>query len=128
MREADMGCSEVRAALPAYARDGYTSLAMRRHLTGCAACKAELARYEKMLASLGELAEAPLQAPPGLLDKLVRIPADAGLSQTLLWRAGAMSAHLARNRAAYVGGLAVALAGAAGTAVLRSRLRHPATA
>ena len=128
MREAEMSCSEVRAALPAYARDGYTSLAMRRHLTGCVACKAELARYEKMLVSLGELAEAPLQAPAGLLQTLVRIPADAGLSQTLLWRAGAMSAHLARNRAAYVGGLAVAVAGAAGTALLRNKFRHPATA
>ena len=121
-----MSCSEVREALPAYARDGYSSLSLRRHLAECPSCRAELARYERLLGSLSGLADSPLEPPPGLLQALVRIPAEASLRQTLLWRGGAMTGHVARNRLAYLGGLGVALAGAAGAAVWRTRTRRVA--
>ena len=123
-----MSCSEVREALPAYARDGFSSLSLRRHLADCPSCRAELARYERLLGSLSRLADRPVEPPPGLLGSLVRIPAEANLAQTLLWRAGGMTGHVARNRLAYLGGLGVALAGAAGAALWRTRGRRIATA
>ena len=123
-----MNCPEVRGALPAYVRDGYASLAMRRHLDECEGCRAELVRYERLLDALGELREVTVEPPGHLLTSLVRIPAEATLAQTLLWRAGAMTGHVARNRAAYLGGVGVALAGAAGAALWRTRARRLATA
>ena len=123
-----MRCSEVREALPAYARDGYSSLSMRRHLAHCTECRAELARYERILGSLRQLEASPLDAPAGLAHALARIPEKANLSQTLLWRAGAMTGHVARNRLAYIGGAGVALAGAVGAALWRTRSRRLVTA
>ena len=121
-------CSEIREALPAYARDGFSSLSMRRHLARCSDCRAELSRYERLLGSLEELHSRPLEPPVGLVNSLARIPQEANLSETLLWRAGAMTGHLARNRLAYIGGAGVALAGAVGAALWRTRSRRLVTA
>ncbi len=109
-----MKCPEAREALPAHARDGHASLALRRHLSRCADCRAELARYELLLGSLAELRSVTAQPPARLFDALAAISRDASAAQTVLWRAGAMTGHLSRNRAAYLSGLGVALAGAAG--------------
>lgn len=109
-----MRCPEVREALPAYARDGEVSLAVRRHLSRCRECKAELVRYEALLGSLRLLEPSTVEPPPSLARALAAIPGYPG-------RLEQARVHLARNRAAYVGG-AIALAGAAaGAAVWRTR-------
>lgn len=117
-----MRCAEVREALPAYVRGGEASLAVRRHLSRCGPCRAELARYESLLSALGGLHKTTTEPPPGLAAILAAIPQRAGRL------AGARS-HVARNRNAYLGGAAVAaLAGAAGTAIWRARRGRVAVA
>jgi predicted anti-sigma-YlaC factor YlaD len=123
-----VSCNEVREALPAYVDGAYTSLPLRRHLAECEGCRSELARYERLLDAAGRLVSVTAEPPPGLLQSLLRIPAEASLAQKLLWRTEPMTGHLARYRAAYVGGLGFALAGAAGAALWRSRTRRLATA
>ena len=108
-----MKCAEVCEALPAYARNGDLSLAVRRHLSRCRDCKAELARYEALVGSLRLLQSSTAEPPPSLARVLAAIPGHPG-------RLEQARGHLARNRAAYVGG-AVALAGAAGALVWRTR-------
>jgi anti-sigma factor RsiW len=115
-----MRCAEVRAALPAFAGEGYASLALRRHLASCSACAAEMARYERLRDALADLREVTASPPAGLLASLEAIPREAGALQTLAWRAGGVLGHVARNRAAYLGGLGL-VAGATATALWRSR-------
>jgi hypothetical protein len=107
-----MKCAEVREAIPGYARDAGVSLGLRRHLAGCVGCRAEAARYERLLEALGELQTVGAHPPPGLLHALVSIPSRAGLIGALWLRAGAMRGHVARNKGTYLGGAGVALAGA----------------
>ena len=122
-----MNCDEVRETLAARAREGHTSLGMRRHLAGCEACREELERYEILLGSLAALRTVPAQPPPYLYRNLTRIPRRAGLADRLIWRTGGMRGHVVRNRGAYLGGV-VALASAAGAALWRTRVRRPVTA
>jgi anti-sigma factor RsiW len=109
-------CAEVREELPAYVKDRGGSLAVRRHLSRCSECRTELARYDSMAELLAGLEMRTEEAPPGLLDSLVAIPSQTGRVQVL-------RGHVARNRRAYLGGVAVVLAGAAGAAVLQHRRR-----
>jgi hypothetical protein len=111
-----MRCVEVREAMPAYARAGDASLAVRRHLSSCAGCKEELKRYEVLLDGLGELRSQPADVPVGMVNALKAIPAHEGRLQNA-------RVHVNRHRKVYIGGLAVAAAGAAGAALWRSRLR-----
>jgi predicted anti-sigma-YlaC factor YlaD len=122
-----MNCDEVREGLPAYVREGHTSLALRRHLAECEGCREEQERYGILLGSLGGLRTAPAPPPPYLYRALVRIPRQARLTDKVIWRTGSMRGHVVRNRSAYLGGI-VALAGAAGAALWRTRVRRPATA
>jgi hypothetical protein len=114
-----MKCEEVREALPAYARDRNASLSMRRHIAGCPDCKAELARYDELLAGLRTMRTETAAPPPGLVAALAAIPANES-------RLRLVRTHVARNRKAYVGGIALVAAGAAGAAVWRSRARAAA--
>jgi hypothetical protein len=107
-----MNCAEVREALPAHVRDGGSSLSLRRHVSSCSGCRAELARYESLLETLAAMPAATVEPPPGLYRSLAAIPSQPGRVQSA-------AGHVARNRKVYVGGLAVALAGAAGAAVWR---------
>jgi hypothetical protein len=118
-----MRCEEVREILPAYARDGETSLTVRRHVSRCSECKKELARYESLLGAMASLETTVAEPPPGLRAALVAIP-ERNVSLDVV------RAHLARNRNAYIGGAAatVAVAGAVGAALWRSRRRGLATA
>ncbi|MGH2730915.1 MAG: anti-sigma factor family protein [Actinomycetota bacterium] len=109
-----MTCAEMREAMPAYVRDGEQSLAARRHLARCADCKAELARYELLLGTLGDLATTTVEPPPNLAQSLAAIPSHTG-------PLGTVREHVTRNRNAYLGGVAIAAAGAAGAAVWRRR-------
>ena len=108
-----MRCAEMREAMPAYVRDGEQSLAARRHLARCADCKAEFAHYEQLLGTLADLPATTVEPPANLARALAAIPARGGPLDTV-------REHLARNRGAYLGGVAVAAAGA-GTLLWRRR-------
>ena len=109
-----MKCPEIREALPAYVEDRYGNLSVRRHLSRCEECRAELERYEALRSSLTEMRDVVAEVPPGLLATLVEVPHEGPAVQRV-------RTHVARNRGVYAGGLAVALVGAAGAALWRSR-------
>ncbi len=111
----DMNCDEVRELLPAYAGGGDVSLALRRHIARCPGCRGEFEAYETLRGALAESRMYTVTPPAGLAAAMKQIPAaDDRLAQ--------VRDHLARNRAAYAGGAAVAL-GAAGALQWRAR-RH----
>ena len=111
-----LDCPEVREMLPGYSDDPDTGLAIRRHLSGCADCRAELARYESLAKGLRGLDSLVGEPPAWLVHGLQEIPGEQGTVRVL-------TTHLARNRRSYVGGAALLVAGAAGVAVWRSRRR-----
>lgn len=115
-----MSCEQIREMLPAYGRGDDATLLVRRHLARCAACRAEAERYEALRVSLSSMAGQTVEAPPGLMRSLASIPERAG-------RVDAVKGHLTRNRKAYAGGIAAAVA-VAGAAAWRSRSRSVATA
>ena len=111
-----MRCEEVQEVLPAYARDRNASVRVRRHISSCAACSTELARYEELLAGLRMLRDETAAAPPGLVAALTAIPSGGSKLQVA-------RTHVTRHRRAYLGGLAVAAVGATGAALWRARAR-----
>jgi anti-sigma factor RsiW len=117
----DMTHAEIQEILPAYVRGGSDSLTVRRHLANCTDCRTELARYEDLLGALATMGSVTAEPPTGLVVALHGISRHAG-------RAEQVRTHLTRNKATYVGGVAVIVAGAAGAALLRSRSRRLATA
>jgi hypothetical protein len=116
-----MKCNEVREAIPAYAGESILPLAMRRHIAGCADCRAEAARYESLMAGMRDLEALPVETPVGLRAQLVGIPVAES-------RLATARTHVVRNRKAYLGGLAVAVVGAGAAAMWRTRSRRLATA
>jgi anti-sigma factor RsiW len=116
-----MKCEEIRESLPAYVKGGEASLGVKRHLSRCRECSAELARYQSLSNALGALETTPLQPPPDLARVLKAIPHEQS-------RVDMVRAHMARNRSVYLGGAAVAVAGAAGAVLWRSRRSQPAVA
>lgn len=117
-----MRCEEVREVLPAHVKDGSDDLTVRRHLARCPDCKAELARYESLMGGLRTLQTRAVDVPAGLFDQLLAIPERSS-------RIDSARNHVVRHRKVYVsGGIAVALAGAAGAALWRSKARRPLTA
>jgi hypothetical protein len=115
-----MKCSEIDAMLPAYAGESDLPLNVRRHLSRCADCRAEMARYEQMSSALQALPTLAVEPPASLRAALISIPAEAG-------RLEALRAHVSRNRKTYAG-LAVTAVGAAGAALWRTRRSRIATA
>ena len=113
-----MRCAEIKEVLPAYADDPEATLAVRRHLSRCPDCKAELASYDSLLDGLADLRYRSVEVPAGLARSLVEIPEAAG-------RVERLRTHVARNRRAYAGGVAVAVLGATGAALWRSRRAQP---
>jgi hypothetical protein len=120
--ELDLSCAEIREMLPAFVGNGEETLALRRHMARCEDCRMELRQYEELEGALGSLATATAEPPADLLPSLVAVPQRAAGPTT------AVRDHMLRNRKAYAGGLAVALAGAAGAALWHSRSRRVATA
>jgi hypothetical protein len=102
--------------LPAYLQDGEGSLAVRRHLSGCPDCRAELRRYEALAGGLHRMRSVAAEPPLSLKPALLAIP----LSEN---RIEAVRTHIARNRRTYAGAAAVAIAGAAGALAWQSRRR-----
>jgi anti-sigma factor RsiW len=114
-------CAEVKEMLPSLV-DGDDSLSLRRHLSHCPECRAELVQYEALHASTLALAAVTSEPPPGLLRSLQAIPASGG-------RVAEVRTHIARNRRAYAGGAAAVLgAGVAGAVLWRTHSRRLATA
>jgi hypothetical protein len=118
-----MRCAEVREMIPAFAGEGEPSLAVRRHLAKCKGCRSEIETYRSLLASMRTLEARPVDPPIGLAAKLVAIPSEAS-------RVDHVRSHVSRNRAAYAGGTAAAVAvvGAAGALLWRSRRARLAAA
>lgn len=118
-----MRCAEVREMIPALAGEGEPSLAVRRHLATCKGCRGELETYRSVLASMRTLEARPVEVPAGLAAKLIAIPGEAS-------RIDHVRSHVTRNRAAYAGGTAAAVAvvGAAGALLWRSRRSRLAAA
>ena len=117
-----MKCAEIREVIPAYERDSEASLAVRRHLLACSGCREELAHYRELRTGLSSLRDGAVEVPAELSQALFAIPSDQNLVSTV-------RTHVARNRRAYVGGAAAALAaGAAGAVLWRSRSRRVVTA
>lgn len=117
----EMTCAQVQETIPAFMDHGSDSLEVRRHLARCPECKAELAAYEQLRASLSAMESITVAPPRGLMTALIQIPQQAN-------RVEQVRTHLARNRRQYIGGAAVLAAGAVGAAVLRTRSRRIATA
>lgn len=112
-----MKCDEVREMLPAYSGTSEGHLALRRHLARCPECRTEMESYELLTGALGDLSHATVEPPVTLLRALERIPETAT-------RAELMKRHLTKNKRKYAaGGIAVAVLGAAGAAVLARRPR-----
>ena len=116
-----MKCAEIREALPAYVEDRYGNLSVRRHLSRCDDCRGELERYEAVRSELVSMRDVVADVPPGLLATLTQIPHEEPAVQRV-------RTHVARNRGIYAGGLAVAVVGAAGAALWRSRRTRLAVA
>lgn len=115
-----MRCEEVQEILPAYSRDGDAGLSVRRHLSRCDDCSAELGRYEVLFRSLQDMRAHTTEPPPELVHQLATIP----------YRSNRLSdarTHVVRNKNRYAAGLAVAAVGA-GAAVWRTRRSRIATA
>ena len=116
-----MTCVEVREEIAAFAREGNSSLAVRRHLSRCPECRVELARYQALVESLAAMRTVAAEPPAGLVAGLEAIPSSLG-------RVDSLRTHVTRNRGTYVGGVAVLAAGVAGAALWRVRSRRVATA
>jgi predicted anti-sigma-YlaC factor YlaD len=116
-----MRCEEIRETLPAFA-DGYDeSLAVRRHLSGCPDCRAELDRYESLATGMRSLAHETIAASPALVSALYEIPSHQD-------RLEAVRSHLTEHRKAYVGGAAALAAAGVSALVWRSRRGRLVTA
>lgn len=112
-----MKCEEAREMLPAYAGTTEGNLSLRRHLARCSDCLAEMERFAALTTALKELPGAVAEPPAMLVRALHDIPESSS-------RLEEARRHLTRHKRRYAaGGLAVALVGAAGAAVLARRPR-----
>jgi anti-sigma factor RsiW len=116
-----MKCSEIREMLPAYGDPGGATLAVRRHLARCPECRTEFARYDTLQDNLRDLAVSTVDVPHDLMRDLVAIPNSSNPIDNVV-------THVTRNRGAYLGGVAVAVAGAAGAALWQRRRHRLVTA
>jgi predicted anti-sigma-YlaC factor YlaD len=116
-----MRCEEIRELLPAQEGRGEATLTVRRHLSRCPECRAELARYEALGSAMRSLESHTVEPPPGLAPALAAIPTRSGVVT------GARR-HVTRNRRAYAGGLAAIAVAGTGAVVWRARARRLAAA
>jgi len=112
-REMDqMTCEEVRELLPAYVdRDLHAVGPVEVHLGTCESCRAELARYRDLLASLASMRDTGEEPGPEFLDRMLELipPVFADQGRKL------------RYALASIGGAAV---GATALAILWWRIAH----
>ena len=120
-----MGCAEVRELLPAYARERDSSLSVRRHLSDCQGCRAELQRYEELLSAMASVRSVTVETPPQVLAAVLDIPNQpAGLRHIANRTTDLVSTH----RNAVLGGVAAAALAGAGAVVWVQRSRRIAAA
>ncbi|MDP9006435.1 MAG: hypothetical protein M3N15_05925 [Actinomycetota bacterium] len=89
---------------------------VRHHVGTCLRCQAELARYRKLVRTLHGLRSEVFDPGPGLVAEVLASLEEAGERHLL-------RSLLSGHKVVYVGGLAVATAGAAGALVMASRSR-----
>lgn len=116
-----MRCEEVREVLPAYSREGDVGLPVRRHLSRCDECSEEVKRYQLLFSSLDAMRAETAEPPRELVHQLSAIAYQSD-------RLAEARTHVVRNRNRYAAGLAVAVLGAAGAAVWKTRRSRLATA
>ena len=112
-----MRCEDLSLHL-AEAVDSTGTLAgpQAEHVAGCLRCQAELAQYRRLLRSLRALRREPLIPDEDFLaDLLLALRPPATVTRL----------HRRNRRAAYLGGIAAATAGAAGALVLATRINRP---
>lgn len=88
----------------------------RRHVESCLRCQAELVRYRRMLRVLHTMRSDRFDPGPGLVADVIASLEETGERHLL-------RSLLNGHRVAYVSGLAMATAGAAGALVIASRSR-----
>ena len=108
-----MRCEEIRETLPAFV-EGHDDLTVRRHLSGCSDCRAELDRYESLTTAMGALSSATVDAPPSLVSALYEVPSQQA-------RLDVVRSHVAEHRKVYLGGAAALAAAGVSALVWRSR-------
>ncbi|HVM36462.1 MAG TPA: hypothetical protein VM784_14120 [Actinomycetota bacterium] len=116
-----MKCEEIKEMLPAYGDEQQATLELRRHLSRCSDCRAEVDRYEALSGGLRALASITAEPPARLLTALIDIPARRT-------RIDEARDHVVRHRGRYLGGLAGAAAVAGTAALWRTRARRLAAA
>jgi hypothetical protein len=106
-------CEDLSLQLAAVADDPAALAAPEAaHVAGCLRCQAELVQYRRLLRSLRDLRSHTVVPDEDLLvDLLTALRPSASVSRL----------HRRNRRAAYLGGIAAATAGAAGALVLASR-------
>ena len=109
-----MKCAEIRETLPAFVEDRDANLTVRRHLSRCPECAAELEAYVSVREGLSTMRLVEAEPPADLFGRLIAIPDEDPAVKRV-------KTHVSRHRNAYAGGLAVAVVGAAGAALWRSR-------
>lgn len=109
-----MKCAEIREVLPAYVEDRDSDLTVRRHLSRCTECRAELETYRSIRTGMSAMRSVAAEPPVDLLTRLTAIPAESPATVRV-------RTHVARHRSAYASGIAIAVVGAAGAALWRSR-------
>lgn len=109
-----MLCEELSIRLAEVADDSATLTGPdAAHVESCLRCQAELVHYRRLLRSLRALRTMPVAPDDDLLVDLL---------ESLRPLASVTRLHRRNRRAAYLGGLAAATAGAAGAVVLASKL------
>ena len=108
-----MRCEEIRESLPAFV-DGHGDLSVRRHLSGCADCRAEVDRYESLTAGMASLAHETVAGSPSLVAALYQIPSQQA-------RLEVVRSHLSEHRKEYLAGAAAIAAAGVSAFVWRSR-------
>jgi hypothetical protein len=110
-------CDELSLRLAEVADDSVPLIGPdATHVATCLRCQAELAQYRRLLRSLRALrTQAVLPEGDLLTDLLEALRPPAPVTRL----------HRRNRRAAYLGGLAAATAGAAGALVWASRLSRP---
>jgi hypothetical protein len=107
-----MQCDELANQLAEVA-DGTMLLGRieRRHVERCLRCQAELVQYRRLLKAMRTLRTEVLEPAPGLLADVLATIEETGERH-------AIRSLIRGRKAAYVGGIAVAGAGAAAGAIL----------
>ena len=123
-----MNCAEMRELIPILVSEDRSSLVARGHLAECPGCSEELLRYETLLSALASLEDQTFTAPDRLLSLLRAVASRRRAVRRARGKALAAGTYVGRNKPVYVGGAAVALAGAAAAAAWRIRTRRFAAA